>query len=399
MNKEYYLSFIEGQCDDDHQNGNTTMVRTADARSGNLEMSNHCDENSRTMLDANEWWYHYCKGLIPSRIYKNTTRDEQELDEISNSREHRKQVVQLLLNYLEILRIDNGKLRFSQPNFSPYKWISFLKDYFAYRYSQQHYKPILDLDEEESHDEDHVSKILLTNDFHSFYNAHTILRGCWETVCSKHELLCVSKNSSTESNDLQTHQGSNITCYHWMAHLTQYSATPENSWNILLGVDNFFNPARTSSSMDIHYTIGTRLHDDEQIYVNKTNSSLQQTPYPISNGIGYCVQTDAPLLNGNTSYSFMDTNDEGDLFGISFYFTPPDTITLKIFGKGRNAEQSCERVEEMCVVNTQIPTDPSTPIFYPAVSLTSGQCVTLLPWNGDLDVLLRHVKALRNKNH
>ncbi|KAG2386454.1 hypothetical protein C9374_002198 [Naegleria lovaniensis] len=385
-NKEYYWNFIESHS----ERSNDWIGNINNVSNMSFPMIDH-DEKNSTVFDANSWWYHYCKGLIPSRIYKHSKRDELELNYFSYARDHRKQVTQLFMNYLEILHQDNGKLGLDQPNFSPYRWISFLRDYFYFKYSQKHYKHVLDLDVFELNDEEHVSKVLLTNDFHSFYNAHSILKGCWETVCCEHRLLCLP-NSATIKSTLQTaNQVPKITSYHWMVHLTQYTVSPDNSWNLLIGVDNLFNPSRTPSSTDVHYAIGSTLDSEDQIYVKPKKTSKQE-PHAVSKGIGYCVQSDAPLVNGDTSYTFKNTNTEGDVLGISFYFTPPETITFKVFGRSNN-EKSRDQVVELCVVSAEISTLHS-PKFYPSVSLTAGQCVTLLPWNGDSNVLLRHIQSV-----
>ncbi|KAL9647427.1 hypothetical protein ABK040_006789 [Willaertia magna] len=205
---------------------------------------------------------------------------------------------------------------------------------------------------DENNWETHNSRVLFTNNNRTIENDQRILKGWWETIIAHKKLTC-----------------GNV--YYWAIYLDKFSKQiTSNMWMLLIGVDFLTNLTRNERNDDVHYTIGNSKNFIE-------NSSKQY-------GFGYCVRTDSPLRNGQTSYTEVDINTQNDVIGLKFEWKENSFPEIVIYRRDGGIVK---------VISDHRP--PNDTVFYPAVSLVNQQSVTILPWNGDLNRLFNANEIMR----
>ncbi|KAL9658408.1 hypothetical protein ABK040_015727 [Willaertia magna] len=186
------------------------------------------------------------------------------------------------------------------------------------------------------------------NGNHTVMACHKKPRGNWETIIANKE--CTVGN-----------------IYYWTIHLTRYE--PKNSgnaWTILIGVDDLLNCNRNNQTkQDLHYRFGAGK----------------------SNGFGYGIKPDDYVTSKRgCSYSESNVNNVNDYVGVCFDFRNYKNIKLTFYinnGEGKRENSIDLEVE-----------DENTLIFRPAVSIVGWQGVSILPWDGNVEVL-REMKKLK----
>ncbi|KAL9645143.1 hypothetical protein ABK040_002346 [Willaertia magna] len=181
------------------------------------------------------------------------------------------------------------------------------------------------------------------NGNHTVMACHKYPGGNWETIVANKE--CKVGN-----------------IYYWTIHLTRYTPqTASNAWAILIGVDDILNYNRTEGGL--HYWLSSQS----------------------SNGFGYCIKTDDYIDPSHTCrYAEFDLNVACDYIGVCFdYRNIKDAKITFYINNGENVREYNMNLEKPI-------------LFRPAVSIVGSQAVSILPWDGNIN-LLKEMKKFKDE--
>ncbi|KAL9642129.1 hypothetical protein ABK040_007134 [Willaertia magna] len=246
------------------------------------------------------------------------------------------------INYKDLFSIVHYQFTFSKKGFSQSDIIkSFTSTFYPIldTTTWSTYKNII-VDEYIIEDEIKKSIIGYFNGNHTVLACHRASRGNWETIVANKE--CKVGN-----------------IYYWTIHLTRYTPkTAGNAWTILIGVDDKLNISRSNDGL--HYWI--------------TNGN--------SKGFGYCIKSDDFISPGKgCSYTESDVNTVGHYIGVCFDYRNSNNAKLTYYIKNG------EDIRECCVNCTKYEDNKTEILFRPAVSIVGWQGVTILPWDGNVEIL------------